>query len=310
MADGTGQAGSVAVIGSGGIGGYLAGALERAGRPVTLCVRTPFDRLVVTDAAGEREVPVRIVADPDQVDLRESGPADWVLVTTKAQDTASAEPWFRRLVGPATRVVVVQNGVGQAERARPHLAEGTTVLPAIIYCSVERTAPGRITHHGSTKMTVPAGPDGAAFADLFSGTPFEITQEADFVTVAWRKLLSNAVVNPITALTLRRIAIFNDPAIQGLARGLMDEVIRVANAEGARLTGEDATRILDGYLRMTGDGGSSMLYDRLAGRPLEHAHLTGAVVAAAERHGIDVPLNRAILALAGAVSGRGLAGER
>ncbi|MCF4128876.1 2-dehydropantoate 2-reductase [Methylobacterium sp. SyP6R] len=305
MADGTRQAGSVAVIGSGGIGGYLAGALERAGRDVTLCVRTPFDRLVVTDASGEREVPVRIVADPAEV-----GAADWVLVTTKAQDTASAEPWFRTLVGPRTRVVVVQNGVGQAERARPHLPPGVTVLPAIIYCSVERTAPGRITHHGSTKMTVPAGPDGAAFAELFSGTPFEITQEADFVTVAWRKLLSNAVVNPITALTLRRIVVFNDPAIRDLARGLMDEVIRVANAEGARLTDEDATRILDSYGRISGDGGSSMLYDRLAGRPLEHAHLTGAVVAAAERHGIAVPLNRAILALAGAASGQGLAGDR
>ncbi|UHC15888.1 2-dehydropantoate 2-reductase [Methylobacterium currus] len=305
MADGTRQAGSVAVIGSGGIGGYLAGALERVGRAVTLCVRTPFDRLVVTDAAGEREVPVRIVADPGAVTA-----ADWVLVTTKAQDTASAEPWFRRLVGPGTRVVVVQNGVGQAERARPHLPADVTVLPAIIYCSVERTAPGRITHHGSTKMSVPAGPDGTAFAELFAGTPFEVAQEADFVTVAWRKLLSNAVANPITALTLRRVAVFNEPAIQDLARGLMDEVIRVANAEGARLTGEDATRILDGYRRMTGDGGSSMLYDRLAGRPLEHAHITGAVVAAAERHGIDVPLNRAILALVGAASGQGLAGDR
>ncbi|KMO36952.1 hypothetical protein VQ03_19930 [Methylobacterium tarhaniae] len=305
MADGTRQAGSVAVIGSGGIGGYLAGALQRAGRDVTLCVRTPFDRLVVTDASGEREVPVRIVADPAQV-----GAADWVLVTTKAQDTASAKDWFRTLVGPGTRVVVVQNGVGQAERARPHLPADVTVLPAIIYCSVERTAPGRITHHGSTKMSLPAGPDGAAFAALFAGTPFEITQEADFVTVAWRKLLSNAVVNPITALTLRRIVVFNDPAIQELARGLMDEVIRVANAEGARLTGEDATRILDSYRRISSDGGSSMLYDRLAGRPLEHAHLTGAVVAAAERHGIAVPLNRAILALAGAASGQGLAGDR
>ncbi|TGD96772.1 2-dehydropantoate 2-reductase [Methylobacterium nonmethylotrophicum] len=297
MADGTG---SVAVIGSGGIGGYLAGALEGAGRAVTLCVRTPFERLVVVDAAGEREVPVRIVASPDAV-----AAADWVLVTTKAQDTGSAAPWFRTLVGPGTRVVVVQNGVGQAERARPHLPAGVPVMPAIIYCSVERTAPGRIVHHGSTRMSVPAGEDGSAFARLFSGTPFAITQESDFVTVAWRKLLSNAVANPITALTLRRLPVFADPAVQALARGVMAEVIRVANAEGARLTEADGERVLDGYLRMGGDGGSSMLYDRLAGRPLEHDHITGAVVAAAERHGIDVPLNRAILALAGAVSGRG-----
>jgi 2-dehydropantoate 2-reductase len=305
MADGIGQAGRIAVIGSGGIGGYLAGALEQVGHAVTLCVRTPFERLIVTDASGEREVPVRIVADPQEV-----GPAEWVLVTTKAQDTASAEPWFRRLVGPGTRVAVVQNGVDQAARARPHLAADVPVLPAIIYCSVERTAPGRITHHGSTKMSVPAGEEGAAFVRLFAGTPFEITQEADFTTVAWRKLLSNAVANPITALTLRRIAVFREPAIQELARGLMDEVIRVANAEGAKLTGEDGARILEGYLRFNGDGGSSMLYDRLAGRPLEHAHLTGAVVAAAERHGIDVPLNRTILALLVAASGQGLAGDR
>jgi 2-dehydropantoate 2-reductase len=45
-----------------------------------------------------------------------------------------------------------------------------------------------------------------------------------------------------------------------------------------------------------------MLYDRLAGRPLEHEYITGAVVAAAERHGVAVPLNRAILALLRALS--------
>jgi 2-dehydropantoate 2-reductase len=52
-----------------------------------------------------------------------------------------------------------------------------------------------------------------------------------------------------------------------------------------------------------------MLYDRLEGRPLEHEYITGAVVRAAERHGIDVPLNRAILALLRAASGRKLDGS-
>ena len=56
-------------------------------------------------------------------------------------------------------------------------------------------------------------------------------------------------------------------------------------------------RTLAFYDALPPDTGSSMLFDRLAGRPLEHQGLTGAVVRAADRHGIDVPLNRAILAL-------------
>jgi 2-dehydropantoate 2-reductase len=50
-------------------------------------------------------------------------------------------------------------------------------------------------------------------------------------------------------------------------------------------------------------GGTSMLYDRLAGRPMEHDYMTGAVVRAAGQHGIDVPLNKAVLALLSALEG-------
>ena len=72
---------------------------------------------------------------------------------------------------------------------------------------------------------------------------------------------------------------------------------RSRHAEGARLGDEAVEQTLAFYDALPADTGSSMLFDRLAGRPLEHQALTGAVVRAADRHGIDVPLNRAILAL-------------
>lgn len=293
----------IAIIGSGGIGGYLAGALVRGGHRPTLCVRTAFDHLEVTEGGETRRVAVPLATDPAAV-----GPARWVLVTTKAQDVAGAAPWLRALAGAGTTVAVIQNGVDHARRAAPHLPEGAALLPAIIYCSVERTAPGRIVHHGAARMQVPEGAEGIAFAALFAGSGFEIAQEADFVTAAWRKLLSNAVVNPITTLTLRRTAVFTEARVRRLAEDLMAEVIAVARAEGATLTPEDGERILAGYGRM-GQGGSSMLYDRLSERPLEHDYITGAVVEAAERHGVPVPLNRAILALLAGASGRPLDGS-
>ena len=293
----------VAIIGSGAIGGYLAAELTEAGRDVVLCVRTPFDTLVVEEPDRTREVAVRLATRPEDV-----GPAKVVFITTKSQDTAGTKPWLDRLVGPETVVVVVQNGVGHVERVQPLAPQAGAVLPAIIYCSVERVAPGRIVHHSQARLVVPAAQASSAVSATFAGTQFEVTEDPDFTTVAWRKLLSNLVANPISSLTLRRIRVFREDAIAQLASGILAEAVQVAAAEGAKLTDADAAQVVAGLGKANPDGGSSMLYDRLAGRPLEHEYITGAVVRAAEKHGIDVPLNRAILALCGAASGHGLDG--
>jgi 2-dehydropantoate 2-reductase len=103
--------------------------------------------------------------------------------------------------------------------------------------------------------------------------------------------------------------VVQETEVQVLASGILAEALRVARAEGAKLTEADSKKVLRGLGTSKPDGGTSMLYDRLEGRPLEHEYITGAVVRAAERHGIDVPLNRAILALLRAASGRQLDGS-
>lgn len=293
----------VAVIGSGGIGGMLAAELAGAGRDVVVCVRTPFDTLSVEHKGETRTASVTVATEAGSV-----RPVPVVLVTTKAQDTAAAAPWFGPLVGPDTIVVVVQNGIDQETRVTG-LPDGTPVVPAIIYCSVERTAPGRIVHHASAKLVVPDTAPGAAVAAMFAGTLFEVVREPAFRTAAWRKLLSNVAVNAITSLTLRRVRVFADDRVRALARGLLTEAAAVARADGADITDGDVESVVANMGRLNPDGGTSMLYDRLAERPLEHEYITGAVVAAAERHGVDAPLNRAIYALLGAASGGRLDGS-
>jgi 2-dehydropantoate 2-reductase len=294
----------VAIVGSGAIGGYLAAELAEAGREVTLCVRTPFNRLVVEEPDRTREIEVALATEPAEL-----GPVRFVFLATKSQDTAATKPWLDRLVGPDTTIVVVQNGVGHVERVQPLAPGARAILPAIIYCSVERVAPGRIVHHTAAALSLPKDPEAASIAELFAPTSFKVTEEADFTTVAWRKLFANIVANPITSLTLRRIRVVQEADIQALASGILAEAMRVARAEGAKLTEADSEKVLRGLGRGKPDGGTSMLYDRLEGRPLEHEYITGAVVRAAERHGIDVPLNRAILALLRAASGRKLDGS-
>jgi 2-dehydropantoate 2-reductase len=281
----------VAVIGGGAVGGLVAAAARAQGHDTVLCVRTPFTALEVTTNGVAHTVPVRIATDPEQ-----EQPARWVLLATKAQDTTSAASWLRRLTGPETIVAVLQNGIDHEARVRPFIGEAN-VLPALVYTSVERVGPGRIMHHTGSRIFVPAGHAGAAFVGLFDDSGIEVVQEADFLTACWRKLLANAAANPITALTLRRIGVMREPKIRDLALEIFRETLAVGRAAGANLTESDVAAMVQRYDTLTETSGSSMLYDRLAGRPLEYDALTGAVVRMADKHNIPVPLNRAMLAL-------------
>jgi 2-dehydropantoate 2-reductase len=273
----------VAVVGAGAIGVLLAAELQAAGREVTVCARRPFERLVVE---GRHDLPARVITEP-------AGEADWVLVALKAHDSPAAAPWVQALGG---QVVAVQNGIEH----RANL--GSDALPAVITAATERLADGRVNHRFGHRIAVPAEPAGVRLATLFEGTIMDVELVEDFKTEAWRKLLRNATANPLTALTEGRMAIFRDAGLHALASDVLAEAIAVARADGARLDSDEGDRILAAFAAMPEDSGTSMLYDRLSGRPLEYDALTGAVVRAAERSGIDVPLNRALLALLRALS--------
>ena len=111
-----------------------------------------------------------------------------------------------------------------------------------------------------------------------------------------------AVANPITALTLQRQAVFRREDVKALCLAILDEAAAIGRADGARLAANEPEQLLATLLTYPPDAGTSMYFDRVAGRPLEIEALTGAVVAAGERHRMPAPLNRMLLTLARAVS--------
>ena len=290
---------SVAVIGLGAIGGVAAGCLIATGRyDVVACLRKPIEQLTLDAPGGSSTMPLSTLTDPAQ-----AKPVDWVLLCTKTHATASTAPWLKRLCTPATRVAVLQNGIDHVARVAP-LADDATVVPVIVYYNGERVAADHVKlRHGADQDFVVAADDsGRAFAQLFEATPLRVHLGNDFVTLAWRKLLINAVASPVTALTLQRQAVLRRPEIQALCLVVLEEAIAVGRAEGAQLAADEAARTLETLFTFSGELGTSMYFDRLANRPLEHEALTGAIVAAGERHGIATPLNRALLALLRATS--------
>lgn len=296
---------TVAVIGLGSIGGIAAGCLRAADRhDVIACVRQPISRLVFERANERVELPLQVLTDPAQAPR-----VDWVLLCTKVQHTPQTAPWLQHLCDRSTRVAVLQNGIDHAARVAP-LAGEASIVPTIVYYNGERLGPDhvRLRQAAEHDLAVADDANGRAFAQLLEGTPLRVRLSDDFPTLLWRKLLINAIANPVTALTSQRQAVFRREDIKALCLAILDEAVAVARADGAHLDEDESMQTLSTLLTYPPDAGTSMYFDRLAGRSLEAEALTGAIVAAGARLKVATPINSALLAMLRAISDAAAAG--
>lgn len=293
----------VAVVGTGAVGGYFASRAHLAGNDLQLCVRTPYDRLVVDSRGARTSVDGRVVTDP-----AEAEPADLVMLATKSYDVGSAAAWLAALSSGSTIVAVLQNGVEHEARTRPHVSASQPIVPTVVYCGGECPKPGYVIHRSHGFVYAPDGPPARAFADILDDQSGVVRLTEDFTTVAWRKLCVNVAANSVTALTGLRSPVFRDARVTDLVEGLVAECAAVGRLEGAALRADVPKEVVQDLQGLPDEAGSSMLYDRLAGRPLEHEALNGAVVRLGARHGVPTPLNRAVDVLLGAISSHAAAG--
>jgi 2-dehydropantoate 2-reductase len=281
---------TIAIIGPGAIGGVFAAWLgQDPDLAVTVCARTPFDRLEVETPTGEITSSPRVVTDP--ADAR---PADWVLIATKAYDAAGAARWLPSVCREDTPVVVLQNGVEHVERFAPYVPV-ERLVPAVIDCPAERIGPGRMRQRGPSWIVVPDSAHGRAFVPLFRRTNFDAST-GDFTTRAWAKLCINAP-GAISAILMKPTGVIQVEPIPDLTRGIVRECIAVGRAEGAKLDDSIVEAVVDGARNAPADSINSLLADRMAGRPMEIDARNGAVVRLGRRHGIPTPLNEMAVAL-------------
>jgi len=288
---------TVAIVGVGAIGTVVADAIaERA--DVLLCRRANSAAMTI-DVAGEiRRVDAAVAATP--VGL---GPVDYVVVTVKAQDTPNVGAWLDALVGPATTVVVLQNGIGQAERVRRWVT-ADRVIPGIVYIAAEKVERDLVVCRdpGALALADVAGAD--EFAALFDSDRIAVRLVDDFVTESWTKLVMNSALNTVTALTDRTIEVTGDPSVRPLLRAMLAEAVLVGESEGAAFAPGAAETFLLRMDSLPRNSATSMLLDRRAGRPLEHDYLTGAVLAAARANGVATPTVTMVHALIDALGAK------
>jgi len=287
----------IAVIGPGAVGGTIAAWLaQNPALTVEVCARTVFDRLEVETPGGLLVTTPRVLTSPDQATT-----VDWAIVTTKTYDAAATGAWLAALVGPETRVAVLQNGVEHVERFTPYL-DPVRITPAVVDIPAERAAPGRIRQRRDGTILVPEGAAGQAFVALLTHTPIAASTTADFKTAAWKKLALNCA-GAVNALTLQPSGVAAREPIADIIRALVGECVAVGRAQGADLPDDLPGSVVAGYRAGPADGINSLHADRAAGRPMELDARNGVIVRLGARHGIATPVNAMVVALLEAAAG-------
>jgi 2-dehydropantoate 2-reductase len=282
---------SITLIGPGAIGATVAAWLSRnPANDVSIAVRTPLDFLEVTTPRGVIAAHPRLISEPAQ-----ALPADWVLVATKAYDSAAAARWFATACDSRTRVAVIQNGVEHVERFAPWFPRDR-ILPVMIDVPADRTAPGKVLQRGELHIVVPESANGAAFVELFAGLGLDVVQSADFSTAVWKKLCLNSA-GAVCAALLAPAGIVHHDGVAEVVRAIVRECTAVGRAEGAALEDPIAEGIVERMRRGPRDAANSMLADRRAGRPMEIDARNDVIVRLGRKHGIPTPMNALLVAL-------------
>jgi 2-dehydropantoate 2-reductase len=155
--------------------------------------------------------------------------------------------------------------------------------------------------HDEPRLTLPDDAGGRAVAELLAPTACATELSAEYQRVAWRELTQNAVAG-LTVLAGRRLGIFRRADIAALTRDYAAEIVGVAAALGVELDPGTPDEIATSFARMPAELGSSITYDREAGRPLEWRARNEVIRARAAERGIPTPISDVVVPLLAAAS--------
>lgn len=292
----------IAVMGSGGVGGYFGARLAASGCDVSFIARgaqlAALKQHGLKVSSGGGDLHLRSVRATD--DPRAVGPVDLVLFGVKLWDTEAAALQLLPMLGTDTAVVSFQNGVAKDELLQRVLGE-RAVMGGVCYIAATIAEPGVIRHVGTMQRLVfgdygvATSPRAAAFLTACRAAGIDAEISADIRLTIWEKFVMLVGLSGTTSAIGSPIGpIRSHPQTRALLLDAMREVVAVGRAQGVALAEDFADKRLAFIDTLPAEMTSSMHQDLQRGGRLELDWLSGDVVKRGRDAGVATPVNRAL----------------
>jgi 2-dehydropantoate 2-reductase len=292
----------IAIMGSGGLGGYFGARLVQGGAADVHFVARGKHLEAMRQEGLRVEGPEPLHVKPVQVtdDPRKIGVADVVMFCVKLWDTEQAIEQIRPLVGPDTAIISFQNGVLKDQYLRQAF-DPRQLMGGVGYVATTIAAPGVIRQTGPMQRLLFGEFDGSRSkrgedllaACLAGGIKAEFS--SDIVREIWQKFVFLVGLSGTTTTIRKPIGpIRSNPQTRAFLHDVMQEVVAVARAHGVAVPEDYAQVRLQLADDVSPDMTASMHHDLQRGNRLEVRWLSGGVVELGKAKGVPTPLNRAI----------------
>ncbi len=295
----------IAIMGSGGVGGYFGGMLARAGEDVTFIARGEHLQAIkskglriFSDLSGEFNAGIQATNDPNKL-----GPVDLVLYTVKMFHNDDAIPFIAPLVRDNTVVLTVQNGVDNGERLAKVYGEDH-VMVGMVGVQARIREPGVVEQLGQFGIAVfgeirgGITDKGRRLYDVFKNGGWNVEISDNAMGAVWQKYLfltGAAGVNAITQIPYSEMRTI--PETRELIFQSCSEILAVGKAKGAPVDDSMLDWAMTALDNFPADGMASLAKDFKAGNRVELEGIIGTVVRMGKESVVPTPINSTIYAL-------------
>lgn len=288
----------IAVMGTGGVGGYFGGLLARAGNDVTFVARGPHLKAIRANGLRvESANDGNFTAQGNAVeDTSQAGHQELVLFTVKMYHNSEAINTVKPMLGPDSMVLTLQNGIDNGQQLVEALGRERVLIGS---CYME----GRIKEPG---LVTQGGPGRASFGELepgitqrckkllavFQEANWRVDLEENMPGMLWKKfsyLAGSAAVGAATRTLFGEMRTI--PETRAVIQGAIEEILEVGRASGAPIMEDSLEWCLTSLDNFPATGMSSLGKDFLEGRPVELDGLTGTAIRLGREYGVPTPIN-------------------
>lgn len=288
----------IVIVGPGAMGCLFAANLSKSKEEVWIldknkerAAKINEHGIIVEGVSGSWQAKVAATAD-----LKEIGSADLVIIGVKSYHTKDAINLAKPLVGDNTKVLTLQNGIGNIE-----IIGEVVGLEKVIGGSTNQGATlldvGVIRHAGKGE-TIIGRIDGKmpvelrSIREIFNKVGLETKLSRDIKSLLWSKLVVNTGINALSALTrLKNGKLIEFEGTRKILREAVTEAVKVAKRKRIKLLYDDPLAKVEAVCEATAHNVSSMLQDVLKSKRTEIDFINGVIVRQAQELGIAVPAN-------------------